>query len=72
MLLTGHEPPVTGTDDLRARVQNTRLAVDFLRARIAAGEGPEEIAKQVPKAGLPFSLPGPWLRFLYGRLTSRP
>jgi cyclase len=72
VVLTGHEPPVTGTDDLRARLRNTRLAVDFLRARIAAGEGPEEIAKQVPKAGLPFSLPGPWLRFLYGRLTSRP
>lgn len=67
VLLTGHEPPVAGTDDLRARVGNTRLAVDFLRARIAAGERPEEI-----KANLPFPLPGPWLRFLYGRLTSRP
>lgn len=72
ILLTGHEPPVTGTDDLRTRVRNTRLAVDFLRARIAAGDGPEAIAKQLPNAGLPFSLPGPWLRFLYGRLTSRP
>lgn len=67
VVLTGHEPPVADTGDLRARVRNTRLAVDFLRARIAAGEGPETI-----KADLPFPLPGPWLRFLYGRLTSRP
>ncbi|MEA2559979.1 MAG: cyclase [Acidobacteriota bacterium] len=67
VVLTGHEPPVTGTDDLRTRVKNTRLVVDFLRARIAAGERPETI-----KADLPFPLPGPWLRFLYGRLTSRP
>ena len=72
VLLTGHEPPVTGTDDLRARVGNTRLAVDFLRARIAAGQRPEEIRPEEIKANLPFPLPGPWLRFLYGRLTSRP
>jgi glyoxylase-like metal-dependent hydrolase (beta-lactamase superfamily II) len=72
VVLTGHEPPITGTDDLRTRVKNTRLAVDFLRARIAKGEGPAEIAKQIPSAGLPFDLPGPWMRFLYGRLTSRP
>ena len=72
VLLTGHEPPVAGTGDLRTRVRNTRLAVDFLRARIAAGEGPEEIAQRLPAAGLPFPLPGPWLRYLYGRLTSRP
>ena len=67
VLLTGHEPPVTGADDLRTRFQNTRLAVDFLRGQIASGKRPEEI-----KADLPFPLPGPWLRFLYARLTSRP
>lgn len=72
VLLTGHEPPVNGTADLQARTGNLRKAVDFLRARIAAGEGPEEIERQVPKAGLPFPLPGPWLRYLVEMLTSRP
>lgn len=69
-VLTGHEPPVTSTADLQARIRNLRVAIDFLRARIAAGEGPEEIERQVAKAGLPFPLPGPWIRYLVEMLSS--
>lgn len=72
IVLTGHEPPVTGMADFQARTRNLRAAIDFLRERIAAGDGPEEIERQVPKAGLPFPLPGPWIRYLVEMLTASP
>lgn len=72
IVLTGHEPPVAGMEEFQARIRNLRVAIDFLRPRIAAGEGPEEIERQVPKAGLPFPLPGPWIRYLVEMLTSPP